>query len=175
MSLPPNPTPNANYLVSEQIMFGWYPGSPDDNSPTSNSIEAILKTERDVFVNVTSVPERSCYTNYVPNVLQSVPNPIFLYYPINDSQIPEDMDSFRKFIALLHVLIKSEKKLYVHCRGGHGRSAIVCACLLIDMGYSTDEALRLISEAHKTRTYIPDYPCPQTPQQADFIRLYESK
>ena len=75
-------------------------------------------------------------------------------------------------IQHLHFLLNQGHKLYIHCRGGHGRSGIVSACLLIHMGYTNEQALDLVGKFHKTRTYLPDFPCPQTQQQVEFIKSY---
>ena len=170
----PNPTPNCNYLLDERIMFGWYP-CYTSTGPLSNNVKDILKTGRNVFVNLTSIKERSELYNYIPDVLNVVEAPIFINYPIKDVGLPLDIDSYIKLIDLLHLLVVRGDKLYIHCRGGHGRSGIVAACLLIHMGYSNQEALDLVSKAHKTRSYIPDYPCPQTEEQAQFVRQYKKK
>ena len=169
-----NPTPNCNYLLDDRIMFGWYPWSTS-TGPFSNNIEDILKTGRTVFVNLTSISERCSFFNYIPLVVEKVNAPIFIHYPIEDQGLPSDIDSYIKLITLLHSLVIKGDKLYIHCRGGHGRSGIVAACLLIHMGYDNNEALDLISKAHKTRSYIPDYPCPQTKEQVQFVSQYKYK
>jgi protein tyrosine phosphatase len=173
MSLTP-PTPNCNYLLDERIMFGWYPG-PDNNGQCSNSIHDILATGRTVFVNLTSYNEITSLYNYGPSVLTTVRNPIFIYHQMDDGTSPSnssDIISYKALIKHLHHLVEQNYKIYIHCRGGHGRSGIVAACLLIHMGYSNEEALEMVSAAHKTRAYIPDYPCPQTPEQVQFVKNY---
>lgn len=165
------PTPNCNYLLDERLMFGWYPG-PEETGLYSNNIYKLLETGRNVFVNLTSKQETKDLYHYIPIVIEKVCDPIFIHYSINDCGLPTDSKSYRKLIDLLHLLVQQGKKLYIHCRGGHGRSGIVAACLLIHMGYSNDEALDCVSKAHKTREYIPDYPCPQTEEQVEFVKCY---
>lgn len=171
MSLPNPPTPNCNYLLDERIMFGWYPGPPE-HGEMSNDVNAILETGRTVFVNLTSKHEIAILHNYIPCVQNSVFNPIFIHYPIPDQGLPSDLSSYKKFLELLCFLVNQNEKIYIHCRGGHGRSGIVAACLLIHLGYSNEDALEMVSTAHKTRAYIPDYPCPQTEDQCVFVRKY---
>jgi protein-tyrosine phosphatase len=172
-----NPTPNANYLLdpysndNECIMFGWYP-TPNNDGMLSNSIHALLSTGRNTFVNLVSMEERSSLFDYTSIVMRHVSNPIFIYYEIPDQRLPSDLNSYRELIQHLHTLVNEGRRIYIHCRGGHGRSGIVAACLLIHMGYSSEEALVLVSNAHKTREYIPDYPCPQTADQVEFVRNY---
>lgn len=168
-----NPTPNSNYLIDDKIMFGWYPMDPNTQGLCSNNIEQLIKSERNVFVNLTTLEERKNLYKYIDNVISKVNNPIFIHYEIPDQDVPKNLQSFKDFIELLYSLYFIEnKKLYIHCRGGHGRSGVVAACLLIRMGYSNKNALELVSEAHKTREYIPNYPCPQTTEQIDFVKKY---
>lgn len=167
------PTPNCNYIISEQIMFGWYPSPPDTSGIYSNNIDALISTERNVFVNLTTLDETSSLYDYKPYTKHHLPETLFLSYPIPDCGIPTDNDSFCKLIVKLYELIQKGMKLYIHCRGGHGRSGIVVGCLLINMGYNVEEVLKLLTMAHKTREYIPDYPCPQTQEQIQYIRDYK--
>lgn len=166
-----NPTPNANYLLDERIMFGWYP-SPNNDGILSNDIHALLNTRRTAFVNLVSMEERSVLFDYTSTVMKQTNKPIFIYYEIPDQGLPNDLNSYKELIQHLYTLIDEGERIYIHCRGGHGRSGIVAACLLIHMGYSNEEALTLVSNAHKTREYIPDYPCPQTAEQVQFVRNY---
>lgn len=172
MTTPLPPTPNCNYLNSDQILFGWYPDRPDSSGLYSNNINALLSTGRTVFVNLTTSEETHLLYDYVSYLDQMNPKPLYYSYAIPDCGIPNDMESFRKFIIELHKLVQQGHKLYIHCRGGHGRSGIVAGCLLIQMGHTADEALDMISAAHKTREYLPNYPCPQTDEQRRFIQNY---
>lgn len=165
------PTPNCNYLLDERIIFGWYPG-PNAIGLYSNSIHDIVITGCNVFVNLTSHAEKTALYDYVPVVLTTVKNPIFIHYAIEDCDLPTDITSYKALIRHLYFLVQQNYKLYIHCKGGHGRSGIVASCLLIHMGYTNDEALAMVSQAHKTRKYIPDYPCPQTSVQVQFVKDY---
>jgi len=77
MNLPKNPTPNSNYLINENIMFGWYPGS-DNNGSLNNNIHKLIDTGRNVFVNLTTL------FNYINVVSTKVENTILIHYPIDD-------------------------------------------------------------------------------------------
>ena len=54
-------------------------------------------------------------------------------YSISDHRVPTDWNSFAQFISKIGNIIKSRhtgEKVYRHCKGGHGRSGVVVACLL---------------------------------------------
>lgn len=162
----PNPTPNTNYIFNEQILVGWYPGGD------SNNLSKILSTGRDVFVNLTEQKEIDAFGDYRLTVRETSPECLFLNYPIRDSNIPVDLTSFNDFVSRLYELYQAKKKFYIHCRGGHGRTGIVCACLLMRMGYTADQALDEVMKAHRTRENLPDYPSPETQEQRDFVKNF---
>ncbi len=57
----------------------------------------------------------------------------WIHFPMRDFFIPRcSMEVLDKFISLLLVLIiKEKKRLVIHCNGGHGRTGIIVACLLL--------------------------------------------
>ena len=169
---PSPPTPNSNYLLGNRILFGWAPSQPGSTGQYSNNIELLVQTNRDVFVNLMTSQETQTLYNYVPFVKSSKPDTVFLSYEIPDCGIPHDKSSFTQFILNLKDLFDEGKTFYIHCRGGHGRSGLVTACLLIAMSYSPSDALFEVKLSHLTREYIPDYPCPQTQEQVEFVKSF---
>jgi protein-tyrosine phosphatase len=51
--------------------------------------------------------------------------------------------------------------VYVHCWGGHGRTATVVGCWLVRHGMSGDEALRRIAELRRAYPELRHEPAPQ--------------
>lgn len=50
--------------------------------------------------------------------------------PIKDNSVPTDWDEFSyQVVGLVH-LLNADHHVYVHCKGGHGRSCLVVACVL---------------------------------------------
>lgn len=168
----PPPTPNSNFLLRDKILFGWYPTDPSSSGIYSNNIDSILKTGREVFVNLTTSHERAQLYNYIPRVKECVKNPIFLSFEIPDLGIPQDLPEFCKFILQLKSILNEGKNIYLHCRGGHGRSGLVTACLLISLDMSPEDALFEVKLSHSTREYYPDFPCPQTKEQIEFVKAF---
>lgn len=172
MSLPENPTANSNYLVSNRILFGSYPTPPQSNGIFDSSIEAIVNIGCNVFVNAVPLDERRGEFNYVPYVKERVPDAIFIDYYIEDGGIPAEPKSFTALIQRLHALYKEGKRMYIHCVGGHGRSAVIAGCLLIHMDYQPDNVLEILSKAHEGREHPSVFSCPHTSKQSEFIRTY---
>lgn len=93
--------------------FGAYPTDDEICILEQNKFDFIIKlnldTEKNVCIYQTSIP--------------------IITYPIKDNNVPSDWQQFSGFISYLSTLIKS-KKTYIHCKGGHGRSCLLVACLL---------------------------------------------
>ncbi len=85
----------------------------------------------------------------------------FHSYPIVDRGLPNDPE-FLNWIARLSLALKSGGFVAVHCRAGIGRSSVVAAALLHQVGVSGAEALQRISSAR-------GFPVPDTQEQRAFI------
>ena len=111
----------------------------------------------------------------------------YIRYPIPDRKIPEDWKTFTEFILKLSSTIRHLKSkdddnhelLYLHCKGGHGRSGVVVACLLCYMGnYFPEKALELTSHYHSKRKNMREIwrtmGAPQNHVQKNFVyRFFE--
>lgn len=91
--------------------------------------------------------------NFFPKVINS---------PIQDGQSPEDIESFRKDLEKIAAYLKLGHNVYIHCLGGHGRTGLALAALMISIDYiDPDIALE------KTQTICSG---PETQLQKEFIR-----
>jgi hypothetical protein len=170
-----NPTPNSNYLFddNDSVMFGWYPSDKKGETElTSNMGVDIMTTGRNVFVSLCTSSERTRASPYFIEPSGQAGYTAIINYPIEDQKVPVDDRSFLKFILLLKHMVEREDRLYVHCMGGHGRSGLVCACLLKVMGWTSENALAQVKKMHETREYIPYYPCPQNQLQVDYVKNF---
>lgn len=130
----------ASFFIEKKALFGGYPNH-------EQIIE--LKEEGVVwFVDLTHKDEENIklYSHAVSN---------WLNYPIKDGHIPENRKKFTVFLLLIQMIVQSLKpgeKLYLHCRGGHGRSSLVIACFLgMWLNISATESLNLVREYHALR------------------------
>eukprot|EP00122_Pirum_gemmata_P018002 Pgem_evm4s16871 len=107
--------------------------------------------------------------------------------PIEDSKVPTTTEDKVWFYSLLVRLTKliQEKTinenncLYIHCKGGHGRSGVLVACLLmmLKVAENPQQALDMTKKAHSTRKMKQkwkDIGSPQTNIQKNFVRKFQS-
>lgn len=73
----------------------------------------------------------------------------FIHYQIKDHYIPTNLQTFHQLVLLTLNLLDSGKKILIHCRGGVGRTGVLCACVLIHKGFTGTEAISYVRERRK--------------------------
>ncbi len=71
----------------------------------------------------------------------------FLRFPIPDRGTPASARDAAAFIADLHARLLAGQTLLVHCRAGIGRTGLVAACLLSDLGVAVADLFHVLSRA----------------------------
>lgn len=67
----------------------------------------------------------------------------YLWLPVKDHRAPSQ-GQLEVGVAALRKLVKLGRKVYIHCKNGHGRSPTLLAAYLIAKGMSVDQAIKLI-------------------------------
>lgn len=151
----------STYFFKDSCLFGPYP-----------TAEQVLKLESmgvKYFIDLTTSYEK--INRYKCNVK-------YISYPIRDNSIPENPDSFIDFLKFIISIIEnlnSQEKIYIHCRGGHGRSGMVVACLLCILeDLDSSKSITLTTRFHSLRPTIKEKwinkDCPNIKSQQDFIK-----
>lgn len=159
-------------MVIESIAACFYKDSNGDEQayfgacPTQQHIDELERWGVDVIVNLTFPTEKRLSEYTTSKKLIS--------WPIPDRGIPDDKIKFCALILYLADVIDRGKKLYVHCKGGHGRAGIVTAALLaLKHDLPIKEAIELTTEYHSERTCMRAYwrrlGSPQTAPQKKFL------
>lgn len=67
----------------------------------------------------------------------------YLWLPVKDQQAPtqEQLDTG---VAVIDSLVKNNKKVYIHCKNGHGRSPTLLAAYFISQGLEINETIEKI-------------------------------
>jgi protein-tyrosine phosphatase len=76
---------------------------------------------------------------------------IYVWIPTPD-QNPPDPQQLSFGAETLEKLVSQKRKIYVHCKNGHGRTSTLISAYLINKGYTPKEAFEIIKkgrpEAH---------------------------
>jgi len=76
----------------------------------------------------------------------------WLHLPIEDRGIPnhEFELSWTQEGKELEAILKNGGKIVLHCLGGLGRTGLVAAKLLVDMGFSAKDAISMVRQARQS-------------------------
>jgi len=107
---------------------------------------------------------------------------IYVNFPIRDNFIPYDMNLFNEFIVWLIFTINvmgENEMMYIHCKGGHGRSGMVMCCVLCLMyNLLPDKSIEEVTISHNERPLLTakwrTRLCPSNEIQRIFVnRVYQ--
>lgn len=130
--------------TNPKIYFGGY--------PTRDDMKHLQEQMRVVHIIDLTTPVEKYH---LPSYCARDFNMLYTNFPIRDNFIPEDMERFNEFLVWLSVMIESMKEnesVYIHCKGGHGRSGLVVSCLLCMMyDKSPLESVQEVSQSHRER------------------------
>lgn len=90
---------------------------------------------------------------------------IYLNFPIVDLSVPAFSSTTFTFLERLTAYLRQGHHVVLHCRQGIGRSGLMAASLLISIGMSAEQALKLLSEAR-------GYTVPETEEQRAWVMAF---
>jgi protein-tyrosine phosphatase len=67
--------------------------------------------------------------------------------PIPDVDVPPDRDRARAVVQEIVARLARGEKVVIACRGGLGRTGMIAACTLVDMGASPVQAVAAVRRA----------------------------
>ena len=151
----------CSYFIENKAIFGSFPTQDEVNKLEAMGVR--------FFVNLTLPSE--------PKIVQYSTKYKTISYPIHDKCIPKDYVGFCRFVyGLCKILqgLDNDEKMYIHCKGGHGRSGIVVAVLLaVYHNISAEKALDMTRKCHQNRLIMRDkwrkIGAPQTNRQREFV------
>lgn len=69
----------------------------------------------------------------------------YLRIPIRNHHAPTQQQ-FKKGVAFIDKFVKAKKKIYVHCKNGHGRSPTMVAAYFVRKGKNVKEAIGFLKK-----------------------------
>lgn len=154
----------CSYFIINKALFGSY--------PTQNSVNELEKNGVRFFVDLTFKDEKKI----IPYKTEYT----YIHYPIKDNKVPNNWKTFSILILKLKDIIKNlskSEKIYIHCKGGHGRSGILVACLLCVLYKITPpNAITETTKFHNKRVDMKEkwrkIGSPQTRSQKRFVSKF---
>ena len=129
------------WVVPGRLAAGPYPRDVDD----------LRAAGIDAFVDLTEEGELPAYASQVGGLE-------YRRAAIRDFGVPS-VDDMEAILGTLDDLLGSGRTVYLHCRGGVGRTGTVVGCYLVRHGWSAEEALDSMEG-------------PETDEQRSFVRAW---
>jgi protein-tyrosine phosphatase len=121
-----------------------------------DALVSLLTTGEVFYMELEQEPEscRACGIEYIS-------------FPIPDRQTPESEAATLDLVERLAALVTEGKGVAIHCFAGIGRSTLIAACVLANLGIDPGEAFRLIKRSRGCD--VPD-----TPEQKEWVYWFAS-
>lgn len=164
----------ASYLLDGKLWFGKY--------PTPEEFRTILGSGFTHIVDLCTIEEITWERYVTPSWLTKIEYPFedgSKQYPFGEpSPDPSKWTTFAPFIqSLVDILQMPENKVYLHCLGGHGRSATIAAIVCSHLEQKdAQEVLKDVRDAHQRRKVMKDkwrrLGAPQRNKQKQIVKYY---
>jgi hypothetical protein len=93
-------------------------------------------------------------------------------HPITDFGVPTAA-GMRDILDSVRLALARGERLYLHCKAGIGRTGTVVACILVDHGFTADEALALLQRKWQSVDKRHAEPVtPETDAQRAFVAAW---
>ncbi len=66
------------------------------------------------------------------------PPPLRLHFPISDHGVPKEVTAFKAMVSYLCNRLREGAKVHAGCIGGHGRTGLLVAAIVAELGVSKD-------------------------------------
>ena len=161
-----NKMDNTSYFIKGKALFGSF--------PTQSSVRELEQEGVRYFVDLTFPDEKK--------IVPYTTDYSYLRFPIPDCRAPRDWRGFAGLVVTIADIISGlgeNERIYVHCKGGHGRSGVVVACLFCHIfGFDPRTALERTTNSHNKRSVMRDkwrkIGSPQTYPQKNFVSKFFS-
>ena len=150
------------YWVTPSLLAGKYPGAKFDVE-ADDKIAALVAAGVRTFIDLTEPGELLPYANRLPaNVEHQRIGVVDVTCP-QESQV-------RLALDLIDAAVE-EGIVYLHCRGGCGRTGVIVGCYLVRHG---EDPARALSRVHDLTRALWNKPCPETDDQLAMVKTWSA-
>jgi len=174
--MPPVPFAKSWWVIPGELLAGCYPGATD---PVAAKVKlaALVAASMRTVICLQEPDERSRdgqpFAPYEALLIEAAReqgvDAKVLRFPIRDVDTPTSQ-LMQDILNAIDAELRNGRAVYIHCWGGHGRTATVVGCWLVSRGLTGEEALRRIAELRDGHPELRHEPAPQTEKQRAMVR-----
>jgi len=157
------PTPTTNWVVPQLALCGPL---PNPNQP--KTFLPLVKEGFDIFVSLLQNPDTPSQT-YVQAYEESARRKVTVWtLPLQDGVGLEQAQvaPFMELVGTVVDAVREQRKIYIHCHNGHGRTGMFVSALLAELyGLSGMRAVNFCDSLHSCRVETEDASSPATQEQ----------
>jgi predicted protein tyrosine phosphatase len=163
------------YWVTDHLMAGFHPADKSgDTEATRRKLEKYIDAGVDAFVDLTEEGQRPAYEDIAKQIgLEKGVQVDYARTPFPDDTVPTT-EQMKIILGAIEEGIGKERKVYVHCAGGIGRTGTTVGCYLSRHGDKGEAALVKLNSLYQTSS-LPSKcaTSPATEEQKDYVRNWE--
>jgi ADP-ribosylglycohydrolase len=165
----PKPVENCYWVVEGRLLAGEYPSHPRAAMGGEAMVQSLLDFPVTHFIDLTEPNEG---LDPYHHLLAQADGVRAERFAIRDADIPRSFEEADAIVAAIDRALAADRRVYVHCRGGIGRTGVAVGCWLAHHHRESGaEALDRLSRLWKSNPKSKDWPeSPETKRQALFIR-----
>lgn len=155
-----SPTAESFWVVEGAVLAGKYPGAKFNLAAETKIAELVAAGVR-TFVDLTEEDELLPYAHLLPGDVTH------LRVAVEDVTCPH-RDQVREALDMIDVG-RENGVVYVHCRGGCGRTGVIVGAYLVRHGEAPARALERV---HTLTRGLWSKPCPETHEQISMVATW---
>jgi ADP-ribosylglycohydrolase/protein-tyrosine phosphatase len=168
--VPPRPLPGSYWVEAGRLLVGEYPGSRS-RADTMDRLKQLLAAGVTQFIDLTDAGELPSYEGLLPFATPAGRRIQYLRETIPDHGVPGSQATMERIFETVRSSIAAGDVVYLHCRAGIGRSAMVAGCYFVDRGMTAAAALDALQKCWKQSAKSQHWVCvPETDDQYEYIR-----
>ncbi len=156
------------WVLTERFLAGNYPYNPGIDEP-EDFLRRLLAIGINAFIDLTEEDEMPHYQRVLTRVTSR--EIIYNRFEIQDFSVP-DHETMRKIVDCINNLLQADKHIYLHCRGGIGRTGTVVGCWLRSQGKDGPEALSEVNKLFSKSNAAKFTRSPETDEQRQLVLDY---
>jgi ADP-ribosylglycohydrolase len=167
---PLRPIPDSYWVLPARFLAGEHPGATSRAS-AMDRLRRFLAARVSCFIDLTEPGEAPAYEAFLPFATPEGRRIVYLREPIPDHDVTT-RDTMTRILRMIEDALGSGHVVYLHCRAGVGRTAMVVGCWLADRGVRGDvvDALQLLwQQSARSRVWSM---VPETDEQTSFVRSW---